>query len=160
MLRIGRPEMKEERRGVFGHNARKGRGVVCLVILAALATSCGLPASKKSAEQAVLTFRSQMDSEQYDDIYKNADAGFRENQTQDEIVSFLRAVHNKLGKVVSASPRGFGVNTAIGSGTRVALSYETRFEGGKGAEEFVWHVTGGKTLLIRYSVTSLELVTK
>src|SRR5215831_5266776 len=109
---------------------------ICLIVMVALGTSCDVAASKKSAEQAVVTFRSQMDSERYDDIYNNADAAFRENQSQEEIVSFLRAVHNKLGKVVEANPRGFGVNTALGSGTGVALSYETKFEGGKGTEDF------------------------
>ena len=152
--------MNADCRWPFGYRVLKRPALLCLIIMAALATSCGVAASKRSAELAVLTFRSQMDSERYEEIYKGADVEFRKNQTPEEIVSFLRAVHNKLGKVVAANSTGFGVNAAFGSGTRVAVSYETKFEGGKGTEDFVWRVAGEKTLLLRYHITSMELVTK
>ena len=101
-----------------------------------------------------------MDSEKYHEIYVQADGQFRKAISESDMTEFLKAVHTKLGKVVQPEPAGFMVNHDLTAGTSVRLSYNTTFEAGKGLEEFVWHISAGKAFLVRYNVSSRDLVIK
>jgi hypothetical protein len=100
-----------------------------------------------------------MDSEQFADIYSQADDAFRAATKQQDFLDFISAVHRKLGKVQNASQGGYFVNFST-SGTQVRLNYRTKFEGGDAQEEFIWKIKGNQAVLVGYHINSNALVTK
>lgn len=124
-----------------------------------LATGCGSGDAVRFAREGVTHVHSQMDNEQFADIYSQADDVFRGATKRQDFLDFIGAVHRKLGKVQSASQSGFFVNFST-SGTRVRLNYQTKFEGGDAQEEFLWHISGKQALLVGYHINSNALITK
>jgi hypothetical protein len=121
------------------------------------ASGCG--ESTKIAEAGVSRIHTQMNSEQFTDIYAQSDPEFRAASKQQDFFDFMNAVHRKLGKIKSASKTSYSVNFTT-SGTRVRLDYQTKFEGGDGDEEFLWHLNGKEAQLVGYHINSMALITK
>jgi hypothetical protein len=120
---------------------------------------CGSSEDLRIARDATTHVHAQMDSEQFADIYSQADNAFRAATKQKEFLDFMSAVHRKLGKVQNASQGGFFVNFST-SGTQVRLNYQTRFEEGDAREEFIWKIKGTEASLVGYQINSNALITK
>jgi hypothetical protein len=100
-----------------------------------------------------------MDSEQFTQIYSEADDALRAVTKQQDFLAFVSAVHRKLGRVQNASQTSFLVNFST-SGTRVRLNYQTKFDGGDAQEEFIWKIKGDQAALVGYHINSTALITK
>jgi uncharacterized protein DUF4019 len=135
-------------------------GLALLAFACALLSSCGATKDLHKAEQAVTEFHSQLDSENYHSIYSGAGDEFRKATSEDDLTTFLQAVHRKLGNVRQSQRGGFRVNYDAGRGEVVSLQYNTQFEGGSGSEEFYWQFKGGQPILLRYNVNSKALIVK
>jgi len=135
------------------------RCLVLLTLVVALQLSCGVKKGKENAERAVEKFHSQLNAGQFQEIYTESDEAFRKAVTQEQALQLFDAVRRKLGTVQQAKLSGWHVNATPG-GTAVTLGYEVDFSEGKGTEQFVYHVTGDKALLLNYNVNSPLLVTK
>ncbi len=123
-----------------------------------LALACSPSKAKESAENAVAKFHSQLDAEQYHDIYVQASPEFQKSGSEAEISEFLAAIHRKLGRVQRSDEQGFNLNFNT-SGSTVSLSYSSQFANGPAAEHFVWRV-GDEPSLINYRIDSRILITK
>jgi len=135
-------------------------GFVILTIIATLFSGCAPPnVNKEAVERAVIGFHYQLDSEEYSALYEHADADLKKATSQDDFEKLLRAVHKKLGHVLSANPAG-SVVTAGTNGTYVQSTYETTFVEGKGIEQFVWRMRDDRLSLYGYTINSNELITK
>jgi hypothetical protein len=130
-----------------------------LLIFALMFAGCGSNKDIGLARVAVTQLHSQIDNEQFADIYAQADEGFRAATKQQEFYEFISAVHRKLGKVQDASQRSFFVNFTM-SGTIVRLNYATKFEQGDAQEEFFWKIKGSQAVLLGYHINSTTLITK
>jgi Protein of unknown function (DUF4019) len=134
--------------------------LVTLVSIACLVVGCvSVGKNKETAEHGVEVFHSQLDSERYSEMYAEADEGFKKATSQADLEKFLRAVHQKLGKVETANQTSWLMNTSS-DGAFVTLTYDTQFSDGKATEQFVWHVTDGSAALFNYNISSAELVTR
>jgi len=108
---------------------------------------------------AVAKFHQQLDAEQYDQIYVEADPALRQASPQREFLALMGAIHRKLGKIQDATGQSFNVNWTT-SGTQVRMTYKTKFAGGDADETFVWHVVAEKPLLLNYNINSNALIIK
>jgi Protein of unknown function (DUF4019) len=124
-----------------------------------LLAGCGARKDMQIAEAGVTRIHAQMDAEQYGDMYAQADDAFRAASKQQDFLDLMSAIHRKLGRVQSASETRYFVNFTT-SGTQVRLNYHTKFEGGEGDEEFLWHVSGEQALLLGYHINSNALILK
>ncbi len=106
---------------------------------------------------AVAKFHQQLDAEQYDQIYAEADPALRQASTHRDFIALMSAVHRKLGKIQDATGESFNVNWGT-SGTQVRMSYKTKFAGGDAEETFVWHVVADRPLLLNYNINSNALI--
>ena len=133
---------------------------ITLTLLAALAAlpGCSAAKTKVAAEQGVAKFHSQLDEEQYHDIYAQVSAEFQKSAPETEMVEFFAAVHRKLGNVQKAEEQGFYVNFGM-TGTTVTLTYKTTFVNGPASEQFIWRA-GEPPVLVNYRVDSRLLITK
>jgi hypothetical protein len=122
--------------------------------------SCGSGTEVTTAKQSVDLFHSQVDSEQYDAVYAAADDGMHKAATAADFVNLLTAIHTKLGSIQASQFQNYRVNLSTGEGATVTLVYNTTFQRGDGAEEFLWHMRDGKALLLGYHITSNALITK
>ena len=136
---------------------------LCLVVLTVLlvfGNACSnFTKGKGNAEAAVVQFHNEFNAGQFREIYGQTDEEFKKAANEADFVALLEAVRRKLGTVKQASPTGWRMN-ATPMGTMVTLGYNVEFSEGKGTEEFVYHVSGGKALLLHYNVNSPLLITK
>lgn len=135
------------------HKLNRKLLLAALILLLISTTSCSIKAGKDSAGRAVVKFHKQLDAEQYHDIYMAGDEEFLKSATEDDLVAYLGAVHQKLGQVKSSSQSGFYFNVNT-SGMWITLNYNTEFSGGMAYEQFVWHVQGDRARLYHYQINS------
>ena len=133
--------------------------VILLVVLLALSSACSLTKGKATAEAAVIKFHERFNAGKYQEIYADADEGFKSSVTEDQWVALLETVQRKLGSVKESHSTSWGVNTTT-AGTMATLGYDVDFSEGKGDEKFVFHITGDKALLYHYNVNSPLLITR
>ena len=133
---------------------------VAFAALIILLTSCGSGKDIAAAQQGVGQFHSQLDSEQYHEIYAAADDSFHKATTETDFIALLQAIHRKLGKTQKSEQRTFQVGWYTGTGKTVTLGYDTNFAGGAASEQFVWGLRGDQPVLLGYHVTSNALITK
>jgi len=126
--------------------------------LCGLAIGCGGGPAAESAWQGVAELRTRYEASSYREIYAASAPEFQRGASEDEFVRFMEAVKRKLGSVKSSKSRGWNVFFGTG-GSRVTLTYDTEFENGKGAEQFVWLVDGDPKLL-GYNINSRDLIIK
>lgn len=138
------------------------RRALLVVLALAGALACGAIAGKGLAEDGVTQFHQRLDTGAYDEIYEAVDEQFRATTTRADFTRILRAVHDKLGKVVSTKQTNFFAQdrAGIGSGSYVSLTYETQFANGRGTESFNWRVDGGKARLVGYNINSVDLISR
>ncbi len=129
------------------------------VILAVVLAACSNSADKRAAEQAVVDFHEMLDASQFDAIYVGSAQDLKNAVKQEEFVTFLQAVHRKLGNLKSTVPQGWRINYQT-SGTYVSLGYQTHFAEGDATEEFSYRVEDNRATLVGYHVNSMALITK
>lgn len=129
---------------------------VLLVTGALFLQACSPGKTKQSAEEGVAKFHTQLDAEQYHDIYSQASSEFRKSAPEADLTEFFRAIHRKLSKVQAAHEERYFVNYTT-NGTMVTLTYKTDFANGPGSEQFVWRV-GDQPSLVSYRVDSRVLL--
>ena len=128
-------------------------GAACFAI-----SACGDMAKNIAlGRAAVAKFHQQLDAEQYDQIYAEADPALRQASARRDFVALMSAIHRKLGKTQDATGESFNVNWST-SGTQVRMSYKTKFAGGDAEETFVWHVVADRPVLLNYNINSNALI--
>lgn len=136
----------------------------CLVVLGCFSCilfSCGSSSKNvQLAQNSVGVFHAQLDTEQYNSIYAAADERFRQASTEADFLNLVQAIHIKLGTVQESTLRNSGIAWHTGTGTTVTLLYYTRFSGGTGTEEFVWHIQENQATLYGYHINSTDLIRK
>jgi hypothetical protein len=128
------------------------------VIVGTLAVACNFSKDMEAAESEVARFHTDLAAAKYDQIYSEASDDLKKATGQEEFVKLLRAVNTKLEPIRESNRTGFNMNLNT-SGHFVTLAYDTKFEKGKGTEQFTYRVTGGKTLLAGYHILSNDLIT-
>src|SRR6266481_2921534 len=118
-----------------------------LFVSALLLGGCGSSENLRIAKEATTHVHAQMDSEQFAQIYSEADDALRTATKRQDFLDFISAVHRKLGRVQSASPTAF-FGSFSPSGTRVRGNYQTKFGGGNAREGFIWKIKGDQPGLI------------
>jgi hypothetical protein len=134
--------------------------LLAMLLAAWVLVSCGSSKNIQLAKDSVGMFHAQLDTEQYNTIYKTADDKFHSAISEAEFVKLLQAVHNKLGTVKESNLRNTGVAWFAGQGYTVTLVYDTQFSDGSGAEQFVWHVKDNQPALYGYHINSNDLISK
>ena len=130
-----------------------------LGVSALLLSGCCSGENLRIAKEATTHVHAQMDSEQFGQLYSEADDALRAATKHQDFLDFMGAVHRKLGRVQNVSQTGFFVNFTT-SGTRVRLNYQTKFDGGEAQEEFIWKIKGNQAALVGYHINSTALITK
>ena len=121
--------------------------------------SCGSSSKNiQLAQDSAGIFHAQLDTEQYSTIYGAADEKFRSASSEADFVRLLQAIHNKLGTVRESNLRNTGIAWFAGQGATVTLVYETKFSGGSGTEQFVWHIKNNEATLYGYHINSNDLI--
>lgn len=127
--------------------------VLVIVGVTLLASSSCSSAEGKIAEAAVTQFHKQYNAGQFQEIYSQADEGFKKSHNETDFVAILEALRHKLGTVNQSSPRGSRGN-ATTLGEMVTLSCDIEFAKGKGTEKFIFLISGENATLFDYSVDS------
>jgi uncharacterized protein (DUF2236 family) len=120
---------------------------------------CGTGQDVKAAEEQVTNFHQQLDSQDFLNIYNQADPKLREVTKTEEFLGLLTAVHKKLGNVQNATRQSFYVNFST-SGSTVRLTYQTKFAEGDAQEVFTWKKNGSDLRLLGYNIQSNALILK
>jgi hypothetical protein len=128
---------------------------ITVVVLGFLMWQCGsaLIAGRGLSNVAVQQFHAQLNEEQYQQIFADADDAFQRSANKEETINFLQSVHRKLGKAELASLTNITVQATAGR-TYVIAAYTTKFERGEAAEKFTWTKTEGQLKLHGYNVQS------
>ena len=121
------------------------------------ASACSMGEQRAKAEAAVEQFHAHYNSGQFGQIYAATGEGFRAAATEADFTAFLGGVREQLGTISRAKRTGWRVETTMGSGTVVTLSYDVGFSNGDGSERFVFHMRGSDALLHHYSIDSPRL---
>jgi len=129
------------------------------MLTAGVGNSCSLTKGKGIAEAAVAQFHLQYNAGQFSEIYSHADDQFKQATTEADFTALLEALHRKLGTVKQSSQTSWGVN-ATPMGTMATLNFDVDFSEGKGTEQFVFHISANKAMLVGYHVNSPLLITK
>ena len=130
-----------------------------VVILLFLMWQCGsaLVQGRKLANAAVRHFHQQLNTEEYEEIYREADDGFKAGQSHDESIKFLQAVHKKLGDAGDEKQVSVRADTNT-HGTFITTWYSTAFATGTATETFTWVKTSGTLKLYAYHIQSNALI--
>ena len=124
----------------------------------AFVTGCGeMGRARELANAAVDEFHGHFNEARFQEIFESGTEGFRDENTYEDFEEFLRAVHEKLGPVVSSRSTGWNVEVTSEKST-VTLEMETEFEDGTGQETFVYFVAGETAELYAYSINSRDLI--
>jgi deoxyribodipyrimidine photolyase-like uncharacterized protein len=129
------------------------------VILVFLLWQCGsaLVQGRKLANAAVRHFHQQLNTEDYEEIYNEADDLFKAGQNHDELIRLLRAVHKKLGN--AGDEKQVNVRADVNTnGTFITTWYSTAFVSGTATEMFTWVRSGGTLKLYSYHIESNGLI--
>jgi Protein of unknown function (DUF4019) len=134
---------------------------ICIFALAAVGLfGCGgMIKGKPAAERAIAHFHNLYNEGKVDEIWTDADPGFRSASTKEKYEALMAAVQRKLGKVVSSSNSIWNVRS-FNMKTTVLMNQDTKFENGQGIESFTFAVNGTNAVLVGYNIQSADLITK
>ena len=128
---------------------------VTVVVFGFLLWQCGsaVNSGRQLSSPAVERFHDELNAEEYEQIYAEADDAFRGSGKKEETIKFLRGVHHKLGNAGEKTLSNVMVQATTG-GTFVIATYATKFARGDALEKFTWVKLGGKLVLRGYNVQS------
>lgn len=120
---------------------------------------CGttLVQGRKLADVAVSHFHEQLNAADYEDIYREADEGFRAGQSHDDLIKFLETLHERLGLAGKSNELNVRVDTNT-QGTFLTTQYSTAYATGTANEMFTWLQKGGTLQLFAYRIQSNALI--
>lgn len=135
-----------------------GVGIIVGAYLLWLAGS-SLWQGRALSNTAVKHFHEQLNAEQYQAIWDEADEAFRIPEKQQQLLDVLQTVHTKLGSAGVASLTNINVN-ANSRGTFVTTVYSTVFARDEVVETFTWTKKNDRLKLYGYHVDSKVFATK
>ncbi len=139
-------------------NTLSGIASLLLIILAVIACNA-VTDGKSAASNAIERFHSMLNDERYAEIYAELDPRFKEANTEQEMTELLKAVHIKLGKVVSSENQTWRANS-FNLETQILMAQNTDFEEGTAVETFTFLYADKKVSLLGYNINSKDLITK
>jgi hypothetical protein len=115
-------------------------------------------AQRDAAEKATDRFHLQLDLNQFDSIYQQADVEFRNAAPEKDANGLWRMVQRKFGSLQSDTLVNWNVNFTTNSGTLVRLVYRTTFSKDNAMESFTWRIRDGRPMLLNYNINSPSLM--
>jgi len=103
------------------------------------------------ANEAVRRFHKQADAGEFNEIYAEADDGFRRRTSPDELGRMLGAVRQRLGRVRSQTLTNISVFHARPT-VYITTIYAVSFERGVATEGFTWSKRNGQLLLYGFNI--------
>lgn len=138
--------------------------VSIVLLLAATAFACGISNQRErvpsEVEDVVASIGNDIDQERYEEIYNESSDLWKQDATLEQSNEVFKTLRTKLGKVENRSLHSANEQQNSGGalkGHAFILSYETRFERGKGMETFTLIEQEGRWRLARYLVNSTDL---
>lgn len=126
--------------------------------LAVAGAGCSAGSDIAAAEREVERFHKLAADGEIDRLYDRATDEFKRVATPERFRSILEMIDERLGDVRQTNRRGWHVNYAP-AGTIVTLTYDTRFERGRGTERFTYRINDGRVRLLGFHVNSDALNT-
>jgi hypothetical protein len=140
------------------------RRIAIGLLVAVMACACGTANQGKrvppEVEDVVTSIGNSIDQERYDQIYSDAADLWKRDATLEQSNEVFKTLRSKLGKVENRSLHTATEQQNSGGplkGHVYILSYETRFERGRGMETFTLVEENGQWRLARYLVNSTNL---
>lgn len=118
------------------------------------------PRVPSEVEDAVTNITANIDQERYEQIYNESSDLWKHDATLEQSNEVFKTLRTKLGKIESRSLHAANEQQNSGGllkGHAFILSYETRFERGRGMETFTLIEENGQWRLARYLVNSTDL---
>lgn len=112
---------------------------------------------RRLANGSVRHFHQQLNTEEYEEIYRSADEGFRAGQNHDQLIRLLQTVHNKLGNASDENRVNMRIDRNS-HGTFITAMYKTAFANGMATETFTWTEGNGILKLYGYHIESNALL--
>lgn len=133
--------------------------IVSLVVLGFLMWQCGsaFVVGRSLSNVAVQHFHDELNREQYEQIFTEADDAFQRSASKSEMIKVLDRVHTRLDTSGQQELLNFTV-TATLEGTYIVVDYTTKFEHGEATEQFTWSKSGGRLKLHDYHIESNAFV--
>jgi hypothetical protein len=107
--------------------------------------------SRAIASHAVNRFHDQLNAKQYQEIYAQSEAAFRNRAMESAL---FEKIHQNLGQVENVKQSHPLVMHSSTGETRVELSCETSFSKGEAHEEFVYLISEDQPILREYKIHS------
>jgi len=140
------------------------RRIALLVLLAATSLGCGVsnqrPRVPAEVEDVVTSITTNIDQERYEQIYDESSDLWKRDVTLEQSNDVFKTLRDKLGKIENRSLHAANEQQNSGGllkGHAFILSYETRFERGRGMETFTLIEENGQWRMARYLVNSTDL---
>jgi hypothetical protein len=143
---------------------QRSYSLILLIATLTCITACAARGSRdripSEVETAVASIGDDLAEERYDKLYSESSSHWKKDSTPERSAEILKELRTKLGKVENRS-----VHTAIEQqnsggqlqGHAFIITYETRFERGKGMETFTLIEEDKQWKLARYLVNSTDL---
>lgn len=127
------------------------------LILALTLSACSIGKDVPLAENGVKTFHSQLAADQIDAIVAASGPELTAGPARARFTQLLTVVRKKLGRPTGDKQVGWNDNINTG-GHFISLDYQSKYERGDAAENFVYRVDGEKLVLAGYHVNSDALI--
>jgi hypothetical protein len=121
-------------------------------------SACSSSQDVGEAQAGIRRFHAQLDAENYGAIWATTSPEMHRAAQQAQLVTFLSAVHRKLGKVTTSTQMGWNVNYNT-AGTFTTVTQHTVFAQGTGDETFVFKSDKGQIQLVGYHINSMDMMT-
>jgi hypothetical protein len=138
---------------------RLGRLILLLVVIDLAVASCSTKEDLAIAEREVEKFHQAYNAGRFDEIYEKTTDELQKSAGREEFIGMLETIQRKLGRTTEAKRVNWTVNFSTG-GSTVNLVYEMSFAKGNGTETFDYRISGKKAVLMRYNITSKNLLAR
>jgi hypothetical protein len=138
-------------------HSRLFAGAALALILAL--SGCGLKKDTKAAEAEIDRFHKHWNADEFQAVYDEAHADFRNSQSADATAATLKRVKGNYGDFKSATKRSWGFSSDHGV-TNITLKYDSAYDRGSAVETFIYRMAADKPLLVSYDIMSPETAKK
>jgi hypothetical protein len=133
--------------------------ILGMVPAIAMGSCCSSKQNLAEANLAAEKFHAQFNAGDYAGIHAAADAAFQKSMSEADFITFMDAIHRKLGDHQSSAFGGFRAVTGTG-GTRISQACSSEFAKGKAKETFTWLISNSHATLMGYNINSRALIIK